>query len=271
MNSKLQLAILAIMIAGVALIYYFGGPDMKNIAMGVGSSIFASIIFAAFFQYFDYDSKFKELGDVINSLEDVQSYHKELVGYEKIKINGLMDVRPKHAGGNTNYWSDVLASSKGSLDIVGNCLSGWVNPSCKVAFEETVIRIVTSNGTVRVMVLNFNGSDAIGIKTDLFGRNYKNEVETFLKFCIGIKAKLVQKHGEEVACRFIIKVTNDYLAYSFLYNGENMYISHYMQCRKPQNSMLLKISTSSMFAADYLSDIAVCFERGSDYPPVRIS
>ena len=104
-------------------------------------------------------------------------------------------------------------------------------------------------------------SEIANKKTELFERQYKKEIGTFLKLLIEIREE-VRKAGKQEKLKIRHTGINSGINFSYMFirTDKELYVSPYFTAKKSHHPLVISIDPGSAFGEGYVEDFEKVFD-----------
>jgi len=187
-----RIAIMIVLIAGlVALGVLLSDPSSKT-AFGIAAGVLGSLSVAVLGLIVNYFVIGETPTDIVRGTQRLDASLRRLERAVPLVAHstehGYLGVKPKIAY-SPEEWLAVLEQAEDRLILVGHALDTWCRPDFRLAFERTIIRIVSAHKPVELLMLPVDGANT-RLAGDLRGQKYGERVETTLELLKQIRSKL---------------------------------------------------------------------------------
>lgn len=187
-----RMAAVVVLIAGLLAAGVMISDPSSKTAFGIAAGVLGSLSVAVLGLIVNHYVIGETPTDIVRGTqrldEGLRRLERALPLVEHSAKHGYLGVKPKIAY-SSEEWLAVLEQAEDRLILVGHALDTWCRPDFRMAFERTIIRMVSTQKPVELLMLPVNGANT-RIVGALRGQSYGERVATTLELLTRIRAKL---------------------------------------------------------------------------------
>jgi hypothetical protein len=181
---------------------------------------------------------------------------------EQASEHGVLAVMAKgnHAAAD---WLALVDGAETELFIVGHALNKWCRDDIRAAFVRAVERVVSSNGTVQLVMLPLDGPVTRQL-TSQRGKDYRRRIAETLGVLASINAALPKRSRARLDVRMLHDASSP-MPYMLAGNDKLLITAPYPLAAEDSDAMLaVTVASDSAFAAVLRKDLRSFVDTYSD-------
>jgi hypothetical protein len=242
-RSLARVAILIVLVIGLALVGYGLAQPSNTIVFVVGSGVLSSLLASLVLGFFTS----KALGAQSQLVDKLLQLEKAA---ESRVRNGATFIDEKYSH-KPEYWNQLSTNTSKQFLLIGHALDTWTRSEYRTAFQAAIVRVIKNKGDFCVLLLDPNG-DAQKRIIEARGKDYRTNIETTLHALAEVRAKLPDHLKTKLDVRFL--PPKEQPLYMAVVTDSSLEYSPYFVRASTRSAPHASFAISSSFANTVITD-----------------